>query len=555
CVVGDGAPVRELLVSPDGARAAARTEGRVQFLALADGTPLCSSDFHGALESFSVSPDWTRMLRRAAGSEFFEIDTATGEVVHRYSGHSYGVSSAAYSGDGRRVVSAANDMTAAVWDAEPGAELPLLPAPRDGGTVADFDPDRGLLLVVPPAGGVAVADAATGITARSLRGPRPGGDPPLFLPNGHVILPVADPPDLVIIDGSTGKDLRRLDVLPSRLAAVLPGRGGILGRFKTEGGDTLRVWSLTGDEIGTVGIPQNTHRFALSDDGALILTANSGTQTASLFDVRTGRLLHTLQGHSGYVLGAAFAGPGRCLTTGVDATGRCWDTATGRLVAVLPWPRVEGLRISSSRDGRLAWIFAGREARLYETATGRRISQVDTPVEIEFATWAADGTFAVFVGRDGVTRRRVPTDPLDAGRRALPRDLAPFELNELEVGTAAERAELVRAWVDSHPSATALTRRALLLIREQRFDEALPLLRGALDIYPRQRDALVFIAVAENERAKVREEGSEGRAGCVAEGLAALRLAIEYGLDPAEIGKDEFDVLRADRRWGELPER
>ncbi|MBI2921964.1 MAG: hypothetical protein HYY18_12830 [Planctomycetes bacterium] len=97
------------------------------------------------------------------------VDTATGDVVETCSGHTYSVRDAEFGRDGRRFVTASQDTTAAVWDTEPGSELPRIPAPRDGDRVFELDAGRRLILFMPArTNRLAVADAATGATLRTL---------------------------------------------------------------------------------------------------------------------------------------------------------------------------------------------------------------------------------------------------------------------------------------------------------------------------------------------------------------------------------------------------
>ena len=60
-----------------------------------------------------------------------------------------------------------------------------------------------------------------------------------------------------------------------------------------------------------------------SPDGGRILTA-SNDNTPRLWD-RDGKLLATLQGHTGDVTSAVFAPRGRILTASTDGTARLWE--------------------------------------------------------------------------------------------------------------------------------------------------------------------------------------------------------------------------------------
>jgi WD40 repeat protein len=73
---------------------------------------------------------------------------------------------------------------------------------------------------------------------------------------------------------------------------------------------------------------------AFSPDGSTILTG-SGDNTARLWEVTSGQLIHSFEGHSNSVLSVAFSPNGHTILTGSgDNTARLWDRATGRCKAL-----------------------------------------------------------------------------------------------------------------------------------------------------------------------------------------------------------------------------
>jgi WD40 repeat protein len=58
--------------------------------------------------------------------------------------------------------------------------------------------------------------------------------------------------------------------------------------------------------------------------------------TARIWDARTGGILATLVGHTGWVNSAAFDADGsRVVTASFDGTARVWDAETGRVLVTL----------------------------------------------------------------------------------------------------------------------------------------------------------------------------------------------------------------------------
>ena len=94
----------------------------------------------GSLNSIAYSPDSMRFA--AAGSVGVWIyDARFGKEIALFQGHTDNVHSAAYSPDGKRIVSASGDNTMRVWDAETGETLKTLIGHTGAVYSAAYSPD------------------------------------------------------------------------------------------------------------------------------------------------------------------------------------------------------------------------------------------------------------------------------------------------------------------------------------------------------------------------------------------------------------------------------
>jgi WD40 repeat protein len=283
--------------------------------------------------------------------------------------HSQWAMSVAWSPDGKTLASASWDHTVRLWDQATGRELRRFVGHTSAVMCAAFSPD-GKTLVSGGNGGdpgnVRVWDTATGKERLSLKAH-----------DGSVVEAVAVSPD-----GQT----------------FASGGGG-------NGAVTLALWDLaTGKELRQLGGKGNgVNAVAFSPDGK-VLAAAYGSRGwfgrppvappvpggfVRLWDVRTGKELHTLKGHGNGVRSVAFAPDGKRLVSGShDGTVRVWDAASGKELRKVDVP-VRGrpsdpkgmgmdrggvYAVAFSRDGE-AVASGDYDGTVYvwDAATGRRL--------------------------------------------------------------------------------------------------------------------------------------------------------------------------------------
>lgn len=307
-----------------------------------------SAGIPGFVSSVRFSPDGGRLLTAADDGTARIFDVRTGEQLARMPPHADSVGLAVWSVDGQEVATASRDRTARVWNPTTGFLLTLRGHDAPLSSV-QFSPDGQHVLTGGEDGLAQVFEAHTGITLRELRGHQNGLVEAAFSPDGRVVLTAGQ-------DGTT------------RLW-----ESGIASQ------DTSPQLPVTADDsiVGT------GHGVPLLDPLApvFLLTRHEELLSVPGAEIRSsgnGELVARLEGDSN-VVAASFDRSGELLFTANHSDlealpGRLWDARTGQLLRVLAGPGSSAQTGVLSGDGRLlATVESSGVVTVWRTATGERL--------------------------------------------------------------------------------------------------------------------------------------------------------------------------------------
>ncbi len=382
-------------------------DGTARFWDTRSGSPRSQGQLREKVGWAGWSPDGRHVATFL--SESARIwDAATGEPSSLPMRHGDRVHSAAFSPDGRLLVTASSDETARVWDAVTG--LPVGEPMRHAGAVLSAAWSPGSRLI-------ATAGSDRKVRLWEARSGRPVGIPMVqemtatlvrFSPGGERLLTLVEDQTVRIWDTATclpvGEPLRHQDwVTDARFSP--DGR-----RVITASSDgTARVWDapmggLIGSSVRHAG-PVNQAVFS-PDNQRLVTASNDGT--ARVWDAQTGFEIGAPLLHSAWVVGVAWSPAGdRVATASKDGTARVWDGRTGRPLGE-PMRHGGGLQLFDvewSPDGRrLLTACEDGTARLWDAKTGRALSVLRHAGPVFRACFSPDGRRVATASRDGTAR-------------------------------------------------------------------------------------------------------------------------------------------------------
>jgi WD40 repeat protein len=289
-------------------------------------------------------------------------------------GYSNGVTSVTFSPDGRLMLASSLDHSARIWDVASGREIRDFRDPKEAVGLAAFSSDGRLVLTASDINDAQrIWDAASGKEIWHFeRG---------VSSDGRLEILNQLESSVIVRDSATAKVLYRFDVPHSDRS---PDGRLVLSResIPTDSGQYEHFVSVkdsrSGKELHRLqGHSGSIRAMTFSPDGHWIFTS-SDDKTARLWDTATGKELRRFTGDVARITQAAFSPDGRLLLGGGDdKAARLWDTATGKLRwCYCEQPgRVES--VAFSQDGQTILTSGGDWARLWRRASHKPMQQFE----------------------------------------------------------------------------------------------------------------------------------------------------------------------------------
>jgi WD40 repeat protein len=355
--------------------------------------------------------DWQRVLRINLGAWTQSLCS-----LRECFPHPGRVLAAAWSPDGRFVVTGCADRKAFVWDVATGEPIggPLVHPARVNAVAVSPDGTR----ILTGSGDLGCRRGAVWLwdrtTRRLLRPPLEHPGPVwtvAFSPDGRKILTGNG-------DSTTGQGAIRLwdTVTGKPLGAPWPQRKPVRAvAFSPDGKTILSGCEDASAWLWNAGTGACTHELkhrgyvqavAFSPDGKILATG-SRDSTVRLWELKTGRLIGEPLRDTGYVEAVAFSPDGKTLVTGSrDAMARLWEVSTGKLIAnVLPHQDQVSAVAFHPRGRMILTGSLDHSARLWEMAPAKAaVTNFCHPNQVWTAAISPDGETMATGSSNGMTK-------------------------------------------------------------------------------------------------------------------------------------------------------
>ena len=325
---------RSVALSPDGKNIAIVSYEFVKVMrAETNYEHTAFSGHNGQVVCAAFSPDGKYIVSGAGGDlrRDFSIrvwNTKTGKVLKIFEGHTENVNSVAFSPDGKRIISASYDQTIRIWDIETGKEQRSLMGKYPFIQSANFSLDGkkivASLAYTNEGGAVSIRDAESGNEQANLP-EAPMCSYSIFSKNGEqVISAIWD--TIKLWDIKTGKVLKIFEGHTENVNSVAFSPDW---QYLVSASDdnTIIVWSVSPNNIvkHLRGHSNRVKYAAFSPDGRYIVSA-SDDSTIRIWNVESGKEIVKLEGHLDSVNYASFSPNGnQIISASNDGTIRLWD--------------------------------------------------------------------------------------------------------------------------------------------------------------------------------------------------------------------------------------
>ena len=401
--IDHGEPVDWARFSPDGARILSLSNSSARLWDARQGRLLKILEQGQGVGQAAFSSDGRHLVTAGQDHSVRVWDAIDGKLIASLPGHTALVETAAFSPDGKLIVTGGMDKTARVWDWQQQRGVATLKGHSNSVVDAEFSPDGRYVVTASRDKTARVWDSVTGRVVMILRGHRDEIATASFSPGGSLILTSGADNTARLWSSADGQPLRVLQHRGIVESARFSPDGQLIATASFD--NAARIWNVKdGRLVATLSHDGPVEDICFSADGRLLMT-NSRDRTARIWNTRDGRLLAVLRGHTAEVTSASFSPSGdQVVTASADKTVRTWNLSAAVTTDILRHQSMVTVA-RFSPDGRMFVTASSETARLWNTSDVRlRAVLIGHSDRILDAVFSPDGKKLLTTSQDGTAR-------------------------------------------------------------------------------------------------------------------------------------------------------
>ena len=330
--------------------------------------------------AIAFSPDGTILASGMLDNGIELWDVQKGALLGTLRGHADQVDSMEFSPDGRRLASVGDskDKTVRIWDVDAKSFLFSIEEKGMRVNAAAYSPN-GQFIATGGYSEIRIWDAFTGGLLLKIETGKGSVYDVAYFPDGNKLASLNRNGLIHIWDVWTGKRLRTIRGYTDSINAVAYSPDG--QTIAGAGSGYIAVWDArTGallkkfNNASRVRTPR-IHAVAYSPDGQTIAGCS---YNALIWDMKTGALLHQLDGHKDRVQTVAYSPDGQRLISGsYDKTARIWDARAGTHLHTLEGHAHIVRGAAFSPDGKNAATVSSGTLHIWDVRTGKALKTIN----------------------------------------------------------------------------------------------------------------------------------------------------------------------------------
>ena len=288
-----------------------------------------------SVHSAAFSPDGRYIVSASVDETIKLWDIQSGECIKTLKGHTYFVESASFSPDGKYIVSASYDNTLRIWDTSSGKCIQTLEGHTDDVNSATFSPDERYIVSASGDNTIKIWDTENGKCIKTIEGHTSYVNSANFSPDGRYIVSASLDSTIKIWDTQREECIETLEGQNIVLSATFSPDGKYIVSASSD--NTLKIWDTSsGKCIQTLeGHTDDVLSATFSPDGKYIVSASSDN-TIKIWSTENWECIKTLEEHTSWVESATFSPDGRYIVSASrDYTIKIWNTQTGKCIKTL----------------------------------------------------------------------------------------------------------------------------------------------------------------------------------------------------------------------------